>query len=181
MRRHVIPLVIAGALLGSAANAQLRPLSRGAPRSARDRQADRLASVSVRALGAGDFEVALAAADRCLSVAPGRPWCLYDRGAALAALGRVDEAERALARSVAAFPAVDAWGRATAQWRRALVLQQGGRCEEARAAFLAYAAYVGPADPTAASQALARAQRCNRGEEAPASYDEDEGDALGGG
>ena len=96
-----------------------------------------------RALVRGDYATALARANDGLEVAPEHPWLLYDRGAALAGLGRTDEALAPLRDAEQRFAAADVHGRAVATYRRALALEVDGRCQEEQAELEHYAALTG--------------------------------------
>jgi tetratricopeptide (TPR) repeat protein len=117
----------------------------------------------VNALAALDYPRALGVAEAALSAAASpSPWLDYDRGEALAGLGRTDEA-------VAAFNAAEkrfrgdrrnprgAWA---ALWGRARALAEAGRCSEARQAYAEYSALVRATASTAADMADALSAEC---------------------
>jgi tetratricopeptide (TPR) repeat protein len=112
------------------------------------------------ALIAGDYVGVILRADEILAKQPRDAWVLYNKGAALAALGRTDEALTILRRAERAFPRTDVHGRSVAVWRRGLVLELAGRCNEASTEFSSYAALVRHADPTMGTQALAHMIFC---------------------
>jgi len=106
---------------------------------------DRASSALVR----GESARALAAADRGLDRHPGDGMLLYDRGSALAALGRTDEAVASLDAATRAFAADPHW-QALATYRAFLALEQAGRCREARAWLARYLPLASPEDQTMA-------------------------------
>jgi hypothetical protein len=85
----------------------------------------------------------------------------YERGAALAGVGRIDEAVAAFDRAELLFTQTDDdVDRATAIWGRAHALAGSGRCSEARRAYGEYRVLVRPRDPTAAEMATRHAAAC---------------------
>jgi Flp pilus assembly protein TadD len=112
------------------------------------------------ALARGDHRLALDLAQQALRKHPNDGSLLYDQGAALARLGQLDEAVAVLQRAQAAFPADQPWGRALAAYRRGLVLQELGRCDDARVAFESYQTLMNELDATLARQALSIADQC---------------------
>src|SRR5262245_20329045 len=89
---------------------------------------------SAAALTRGDYQRVLALTEQGLAIEPNDAWLLYDRGAALSSVGRLEESVATLKRAEAAFTADQLWGRALSSYRRALVLSQLGRCAEAQLA-----------------------------------------------
>jgi tetratricopeptide (TPR) repeat protein len=123
------------------------------------RDADRYASAAASALARRQWDDALGLADLGLARHPGNAWLLYNRGAALANLERIDEAHATLAQAEDAF-GPDEHGRSLAIWRDALMMEQAGRCDQARARFREYAQLVRQRDADSAEQAETHAQRC---------------------
>jgi tetratricopeptide (TPR) repeat protein len=115
-------------------------------------------NASQRDFHRGAYGDALAASERALALAPEDPKAHYEHAAALAGVGRTDEA-------VAEFSRVEktmgdaAWSR-LALYGRARALDDAGRCKDARAAYEAYAARVRATDPTSAEIARACARAC---------------------
>jgi tetratricopeptide (TPR) repeat protein len=128
---------------------------------------------AVRAMIAADYAGALAIAERGLLRNPQDPWLLYDRGAALAALGRFDEALETLLRAEGHFATLH--DRSLPVYRRALILEARGRCAEASLELSNYALLVRDDAPELARESLTHVQYCfpptaaqaaERGEEA---------------
>jgi tetratricopeptide (TPR) repeat protein len=105
-------------------------------------QRDEEATAAAQALIRGDHAEALRLADVALAKRPGAPWLLYDKGSALAALGRTDEALAVLREAEAKMPARDVHGRSVAIYRRGLALEYAGRCAEASTEMARYAGLV---------------------------------------
>jgi tetratricopeptide (TPR) repeat protein len=100
-------------------------------------------------------------ADRASSRAPEAPRPLYQRGVALAELGRTAEAALAFRRAEALFASAgDARGRAISIYGRARAFDAAGSCEDAREAYEAYADVMRDPDPSLADMALAYAKNC---------------------
>jgi len=115
---------------------------------------------AVEALVARDYTRVLALTEPA-STAPTAAWLDYDRGSALAALARTDDAVEAFLRAELRFgDAEDPLGRSVAIWGRARALAEAGRCADARPAFEQYAAFVRAGDPRAAEMAVAYARSC---------------------
>jgi tetratricopeptide (TPR) repeat protein len=146
MRLPLVALVLAG---GCAASA---PLQRSTPDAAR------AASASATALAHGDDLGALSLAERGLARHPNDPWLLYDKGAAQAGLGRVDDALATLDRAERHFATPHE--RSLAVYRRAIALEQAGRCADASRELGRYAALVQKRQPWLAAEALAHRTRC---------------------
>jgi tetratricopeptide (TPR) repeat protein len=141
-------------------------LSTSCATSAWTQQADsRAATDAERALFAGDYSKALELAERGLEEHPSEPWLLYDRGTALAAVGRLEDALDTLRAAEAAFPARETYGRAAAIYRRALALEIAGRCAEASTELSHYAAVERPRDPSLAEEARSHLRYCFPGTE----------------
>jgi hypothetical protein len=112
------------------------------------------------ALGARDYAHVLALTETP-SFSPSGAWLDYDRAAALAGLGRTDEAVEAFRTAEKRFhERSDDAGRAVAIWGRARALSLAGRCAEAREAYGEYEAYVQLSDPKGAEMAAAYAGDC---------------------
>jgi tetratricopeptide (TPR) repeat protein len=110
------------------------------------------------ALVKGDQQGALAAADAALAQFPDDFFLLYNRGAALAGLGRTDEAIETLQRAEATAP--DARWKSLSIYQRAIAFRDGGRCSEAAAEYKKFAELVQPTDPQAATMATNYAATC---------------------
>jgi tetratricopeptide (TPR) repeat protein len=144
--------------LAAAAHAQL-----AAPRSNVDSgspQSSALASQAAESLVRGRPSDALQVANNAVAADARNPWAHYNKAAALADLGRVDEALTEYRAAQAAFSASDPWGRSVAIYGRANALAQVGRCDEAKPAFEEYAAFVEPSDPRSAALARGYATGC---------------------
>ena len=152
---------VAGLLVGLASGgawAQLAP-----PRQVVDPgsgASSGLSSQSAEALTHGQPANALTLADKAIASDARNPWGHYDRAAALADLGRVDEAVAEYKVAQQTFSDADAWGRSLTMYGRANVLAQAGRCPEARAAYEEYATFVERTDPHGADLARRYAQEC---------------------
>ena len=121
----------------------------------------------------GQYERALRRADVAAAVAgttddgPRSPWVDYNRGVALSALGRTDDAVRAFESAEVGFSADDGalgahqskgWGKSIAIYGRARALDNAGRCIEASRAYREYATLApGRAQ---AEVALATSRKC---------------------
>ncbi|HEX9104552.1 MAG TPA: tetratricopeptide repeat protein [Polyangia bacterium] len=147
MRNHLLVVLLATACATPAATTRPSPPSAG-----------RASTESINATIRGDYAGALAAADRGLAAHPDDPWLLYDRGVALAGLGRIDESLPTLRRAEARFDGDHE--RSLAAYRRALTLEFAGRCAEASTEYSRYAALVGPSEPGLADSALAHLRFC---------------------
>jgi tetratricopeptide (TPR) repeat protein len=118
------------------------------------------------ALVRGHNANALEYADDAIARSPKSGWPHYERGSALAGLGRTDEAVDAYRSAEARF---GHWSnKAIAIYGRARVLDDAGRCEEAKSAYDEYAAVVRPYDEPRANTAMGVAAQCV----ARAPYDE---------
>ena len=143
------------ALAAPVASAQL-----AVPQDPQSIRAERFATASADALRRFDYPLALKAAQDGLQVKPNDGWLLYDEGAALAGLGRTDEAVQTLARAEMSFDDTDVYARSTAAYRAALALEMAGRCDEAKRQYHHYAAIERKANPQMASDALNHARVC---------------------
>jgi tetratricopeptide (TPR) repeat protein len=144
------------ALTGLRAQAQLAPRQQSAAPTA----GDRLASESAEAELAGDHDKALRLADEAIKTEPKNPWAYYDRGDALGALHRPDEAIAAFHEAEDRYSEADLWGKSIAIWGQANVLTQAGRCQEASPIFERYASLIERVDKGAAELARQFAKRC---------------------
>jgi tetratricopeptide (TPR) repeat protein len=115
-------------------------------------------TAAVAALVRGDHAAALASADRGLAKHADDPWLWYNRGVALAGLGRVDEALASLQEAEQRF--ADPHDRSLAVYRRALTLEFAGRCAEASTELSRYAALIRPTQPALADAALGHVGHC---------------------
>jgi tetratricopeptide (TPR) repeat protein len=111
------------------------------------------------ALHRGRPAEALPDADHALDLVPDDPWSLYERGVALTALGRTDEAVTAFLRAERGF-ATQPHRKGLATYGRARALDLAGRCTEARAAYEAYAALMRPYEPLSATMAIEYGRDC---------------------
>jgi tetratricopeptide (TPR) repeat protein len=119
-----------------------------------------LSSQAAEALVRGRAADALPLAEKALTVDARNPWAHYNRAAALADMGRVDQAIAEYRAAEAAFTSADPWGRSISIYGRANALAQAGRCAEARPAYEEYADLVGNSDPHSAALARRYAQEC---------------------
>ena len=117
---------------------------------------------SAAALERGDYQKVMALSEQGLVADSNNAWLLYDRGAAMASLGRLDEAVTTLARAQAAFPADQPWGRALASYRRGLALARLGRCNEAQVALAKYTTLMKQLDRDVAAEAQRDVGECER-------------------
>jgi tetratricopeptide (TPR) repeat protein len=153
-RCHLVGALIVFA--GSGAQAQLAPRQQSTPPTA----ADNLASESAEAELAGDHDKALRLADDAIKSDPKNPWAYYNRGDALGALHRLDEAIAALENAERRFSAAELWGRSIAIWGQANVFYQLGRCQDAAPIFERYASLVEEVDKGASEGARQAARHC---------------------
>jgi tetratricopeptide (TPR) repeat protein len=117
-------------------------------------------TAAVRALTAEEYRAALDRAEAGLAVAPDDPWLLYNKGAALIGLGRLDEALPVLRQAEERFAPTDLHGRSVAIYRRAIALELDNRCEEASAEMRRYAQLVARSQPEEAERALTHVRYC---------------------
>jgi tetratricopeptide (TPR) repeat protein len=120
-----------------------------------------LATRAATAEIAGNPQAALAYAARAIEADPRDPWGHYDKAAALARLGNIDDALKSFAASEERFNVADVWGRSVAIYGGAHALAGAGRCEEAKREFLRYAAFVRERDPRSADLAVRYAADCH--------------------
>jgi tetratricopeptide (TPR) repeat protein len=143
-------------LVVPAARAQLRPPQQTeAPGSA-----SKYTTQSAEAQLAGDHAKALSLADEAMKADPKDPWGYYDRGNALRALHRTEEAVAAFRDAEERSPASDVWGKSVAIWGQANVYSQDGRCQEAAPLFERYAVLVEKVDTGAADLARQFSKHC---------------------
>jgi tetratricopeptide (TPR) repeat protein len=124
------------------------------------RRAEAASTRSVYALADGDYWRALDEANDGLEFAPDDAWLLYNRGAALAGVGYVDDAIETLRRAEQLFAAGNLHGRSVATYRRAIALEIAGRCDEAGAELRHYADLMTPTEPALAQHALTHLKFC---------------------
>jgi tetratricopeptide (TPR) repeat protein len=115
----------------------------------------------------GNPAVALEYAARAVAADPRDPWAHYDKAAALSRLGNIDDALRSFRAAEERFNVADIWGRSIAIYGAAHALSQAGHCEEAKAEFLRYAAFVRERDPRSADMAMRYAADCRAPVAAP--------------
>jgi tetratricopeptide (TPR) repeat protein len=120
----------------------------------------KLASQSAEAELAGDHDKALRFADDAIKADAKNPWAQYDRGDALGALKRADEAIAAFHEAEVRYAETEVWGKSIAIWGQANVLSQAGRCQEAAPIFERYASLVEGVDKGAAEFARQSAKHC---------------------
>jgi tetratricopeptide (TPR) repeat protein len=149
--------VVALGMATGMARAQLAPPHRFDPASPRSGE---LSSQAAEALVRSEPAEALKLADAAIAVDSRNPWARYQRAAALADLGRTDEAVAAFKVAQRSFSTADAWGKSISIYGQAHALAQARRCSEARPVFEEYAVYVGRADPAAAGLARRYAEEC---------------------
>ena len=107
--------------------------------TARTAREDARTTMAAEALVRQDYDAVLELTARP-DTGPDGGWLDYDRGEALAALGRTDAAADAFVRAEARFGQTnDAASRPLAIWARARAFALAGRCVEARAAYDEYA------------------------------------------
>jgi tetratricopeptide (TPR) repeat protein len=117
-------------------------------------------SEAVGALAAHDYEKVLEQTESAPE-GPRGAWLLYDRGSALTALGRTDEAVEAFEDAEERFDGShDDAGRAVAIWGEARALAEAGRCAEAQPVFEQYKDLVREKDSSAAEMAVRYAAEC---------------------
>ena len=117
---------------------------------------------------AGNPQAALTYAARAIEADPRDPWAHYDKAAALARLGNVDDAMKSFTAAEERFNAADVWGRSVAIYGGAHALSEAGRCEEAKREFLRYASLVRERDPKSADLAVRYAASCRPPAQVPA-------------
>src|SRR6185369_10832047 len=109
------------------AGRKLEPLTWG---SAPPEPSGRLTTEAARALMAGKPDQALERANDAIAATPRSPWAHYQKGSALAALGRWAEAVSAYDQALRWFGREDDWGRSVSMWGRAEALRESGHCDE---------------------------------------------------
>jgi tetratricopeptide (TPR) repeat protein len=124
------------------------------------RRAQQLSTDATRALIAADYDVALARANSGLELVPDDPWLVYNKGAALAGLGRYAEAETTLRHAERLFPASNIHGRSVAVYRRAMALEMADRCDELAAELRHFVEITNNTDPNFAANAMAHVRTC---------------------
>jgi tetratricopeptide (TPR) repeat protein len=165
-RPITVMLAAAGILLiGSCARRSTLP-QRTTITSAQVQSGYREAEAAAEEVTLGKYTEALARADNAVRLAPGNPWALYNRAAALHHLGRAEDAV-AVYRSAEAHFGEDRWGRSLAIYGRARVLDDIGQCDEAKNAYEEFAALVRPTDAPAAEMAIEYAKACRMAQPAP--------------
>jgi tetratricopeptide (TPR) repeat protein len=106
----------------------------------------------------GRNAAAVSDANAAAAHAPRSGWPLYERGAALAAMGRTDEAVESYRGAEGRFR--DWSNKSLAIYGRARALDDAGRCSDARAAYQEYAQLVREHDATRADAAVEVAAQC---------------------
>jgi predicted Zn-dependent protease len=160
LRRYLwVASLVFGLILvvaGNHAHAQLAPLQQSVPPTG----GDNLASESAEAELAGDHDKALRLADDAIKTEPKNPWAYYNRGDALGALHKLDDAIVAFREAERRYSEVEMWGKSIAIWGQANVLVQAGRCQDASPIFERYALLVETVDKGAAEFARQYAKHC---------------------
>lgn len=148
--------------LGSG-HAQESPLH--APRDARAEpgtpESAALSTRAAKAELAGNFPMAVQLADQAIASDPRDPWPHYDKASALVQMGKTDEAVANFRVAEQRFANVDRWGQSISIYGRAHAFSEGNRCDEARASYREYAAFVQKVDPKSAEMALRYAADCH--------------------
>ena len=128
--------------------------------NAHDPAVDARATEAVEALVGHDYAKVLALTESP-SNAPTGAWLDYDRAAALAGVGRTDEAVEVFKRAGLRFKeGGDDEGRSASLWGRAHALDEAGRCPDARRAYQEFEAFARLRDPRAAEMAAAYSGTC---------------------
>lgn len=121
---------------------------------------DPVLSKAASALIAGDYTTVLGLTEMPATDEKGRPWLDYDRGSALAGLGKTDDAVAAFRRAETEFGGSRRWEQSIAIWGAANALDNAGRCSEAKKEYARYAALMRPHDTAAADMAERFADAC---------------------
>lgn len=155
--------VMGGAILsltaGGAALAQVAaPTTPGADYGSK--RSNKRASDAAKAIRDGRATEGLRLAEKAIKTDPKNPWAYYNRADALADLKRVDEAVAAFQEAERRFSAADMYGKSIAIYGRANVLDQAGRCAEAKAVFAEYATFIRTDDPKSADMAVRFGDAC---------------------
>jgi tetratricopeptide (TPR) repeat protein len=108
----------------------------------------------------GDPQEALDFAGRAIAADARDPWPYYVRASALSRLGKVDDAVKSFNDAERRFAASDVYGRSVAIYGAAHALSEAGRCDEARAEYQRYSAFVRARDPKSADMATRYAANC---------------------
>lgn len=124
------------------------------------RAAEEASTEAVRALSVLDYAHALQVVNTALDFAPDDPWLIYNKGTALAGLGRLDESLEWLRAAELSFSAENLHGRSIATYRRAIALEVAGRCDEAGAELTHYAQLMNETQPLLAQHALTHIKFC---------------------
>ena len=127
----------------------------------------RLTSRAASAEIAGDPQTALKLAERAIAADPADPWGYYDKGAALARIGKVDDALKAFGAADQRYALSDQWGRSVAIYGGAHALGEAQRCDEARREFTRYSSLIHERDPKSAQLAMKYARDCKSPIDAP--------------
>ena len=122
---------------------------------------DTRATAAVEALVGRDYAKVLALTESP-SNAPAGAWLDYYCAAALAGVGRTDQAVEVFKRAGLRFTQAgdEAGGRLAALWGRAHALDQAGRCTDAQRAYREFEAFARLTDPRAAEMAAAYSGTC---------------------
>jgi tetratricopeptide (TPR) repeat protein len=169
-RATTIALAAAGIFFLGACGRQNTLPQRTTITSARMQTGYREAEVAAEDVTLGKYTDALARADNAVRLAPNNPWALYNRAAALHHLGRAEDAIAQYQSAEVQF-GEDRWGRSLAIYGRARVLDDVGKCDEAKRAYEQFAALVRSTDAPAAEMALNYAGQCRTKQSAPSPED----------
>jgi tetratricopeptide (TPR) repeat protein len=145
--------------IAASALAQLQPAPQVGPRSEAEVAASEFTTRAVEAEAADEHESALAQAQVAIRANPNGEWGYYNRGVALLALGRVDDAISSFLAAERRCRADDPWARSVAIWGEANALSEARPCRDATASYERYAGFVADLAPEAATMALAASKR----------------------
>lgn len=125
-------------------------------------QAQRLTTQAVTALASADYARALTLADQAIATFSEDGWAYYDRAAALAGLGRLEEAQSSYREADRRFAKDgDDYGRSVAMYGEAIALSNAGRCADAQPRFDAYSQFMAShGEPQAAELGRQYARGC---------------------
>lgn len=157
--RSTIPTVGCCLFVAACATTRIRASETGDARALSSRRESEAAAQEV---GKRKYSEALTLAEHAAAVSPDNAWAHHWRAVALHHLGRIDAAIGAFRDAEARFGDANPRGKAMSIYGRARTLDDAGRCEEAKAAYAEYAAFVRPSDPRSADLALAYAEDCRR-------------------
>jgi tetratricopeptide (TPR) repeat protein len=144
---------------GGAASAQVAaPTTPGTDFGSK--KSNKRASEAAQAIRDGKSAEGLRLAEKAIKSDSKNPWAYYNKADALSRMNRVDEAVATFREAERRFSPADMYGKSIAIYGRANVLDQAGRCEEARKAFGEYAAFIRTDDSKSADMAERFADAC---------------------